>query len=380
MPWETPEIDTDEDAVTDRILDGLAERMPGWEAVEGAPEVALAEELGREIALLNQATIDVLELAVAGIGETAFGFPAYLGVEADIEVDLELTEAGALIPAGFTVVGINDNSDEIAFTLSEDVVANGTTVHVTMTATNEGNAGNAVPAGDLTLVTATTSVISATATTPSSNGADAETLEDYLGRLVDYLGTLRPGGVNAADLAALARSVPGVYRAMAVNLYDPADPGTPAERTVTVFPIDENNAPVPTAVADQVQAVLEAAREVNFIVHVAEPTYTPVAIAYEAVAETGQDPAVVKVGIDGAIADWLASFGATADDPQAWNPGTTIRLLDLARSAGTATGVAYLASLTINGAAADLELAGIAPLPAPLDDETDPSTITGTVA
>ena len=379
MPWEQPDVPEDPDEIIQRILDGLAERMPGWEPVPGAPEVALAEELGYEMAVLGQLTRIGLEVAVAGFGETAFGFPAYLGATADLQTNVTVTAAGATIPAGLTVVGINDNGDEVAFEVLADVVAGATTVPVEFTAIDEGLAGNGVPAGPLTMVTATTSVVDVVATATSANGADPEAIGDYLTRLVDYLGTLRPGGVNAADMAALARSVPGVHRALAVDLYDPADPGTQTERTVTVFPIDENNAPVPTAVAAQVQSTLDAAREVNFIVHVAEPTYTAVDVAFTAVAEAGADPVVVQTSVTGAIADWLAAFGATADDPQAWEPTTTVRLLDLARVAGSATGVAYLASLTLNGASADLELTGVAPLPAPLDDPTDPSTITGTV-
>ncbi len=379
MPWEQPDIPEDPDEIIQRILDGLAERMPGWEPIPGAPEVALAEELGYEMAVLGQLTRIGLEVAIAGFGETAFGFPAYLGATADLQAEVTVTAAGATIPAGLTVVGINDNGDEVAFELADDVVAETTTVPVELTAVDEGLAGNGVPVGPLTMVTATTSVVDVAATATSANGADPEVIDDYLTRLVDYLGTLRPGGVNAADMAALARSVPGVHRALAVDLYDPADPGTQTERTVTVFPIDENNAPVPTAVAAQVQSTLDAAREVNFIVHVAEPTYTAVDVAFTAVAEAGADPIVVQTSVTGAIADWLAAFGATADDPQAWEPTTTVRLLDLARVAGSATGVAYLASLTLNGASANLELTGVAPLPAPLDDPTDPSTITGTV-
>lgn len=379
MPWEQPDIPEDPDEIIQRILDGLAERMPGWEPIPGAPEVALAEELGYEMAVLGQLTRIGLEVAIAGFGETAFGFPAYLGATADLQAEVTVTAAGATIPAGLTVVGINDNGDEVAFELADDVVAETTTVPVELTAVDEGLAGNGVPVGPLTMVTATTSVVDVAATATSANGADPEVIDDYLTRLVDYLGTLRPGGVNAADMAALARSVPGVHRALAVDLYDPADPGTQTERTVTVFPIDENNAPVPTAVAAQVQSTLDAAREVNFIVHVAEPTYTAVDVAFTAVAEAGADPVVVQTSVTGAIADWLAAFGATADDPQAWEPTTTVRLLDLARVAGSATGVAYLASLTLNGASANLELTGVAPLPAPLDDPTDPSTITGTV-
>lgn len=380
MPWERPDIPEDPDEVIQSILDGIADRLPGWEAVDGAPEVAVAEEVGFEIAALGQLTRIGLEIAVAGFGETAFGFPAYLGATADITVDVTVADTGVTIPAGLTVVGVNDNGDEVAFELAEDVVADALTESLTFSAVDEGLTGNGVPAGPLTVVTATTSVVDAVATSPSANGADPESLTDYLTRLVDYLGTLRPGGVNAADMAALARSVPGVHRALAVDLYDPANPGVDSERTVTVFPIDEDNAPVSAPVAAQVQATLEAAREVNFLVYVDEPTYTPVDIAYTAVAETDADPVLVEASINGAIVDWLAGFGSTAEDPQAWEPVTTLRLLDLARVAGSADGVAYLATLTINGAAADLELAGVAPLPASLTDPTDPSTITGFVS
>lgn len=380
MPWERPDIPEDPDEIIQSLLDGLGERLPGWEPVDGAVEVALAEEFGFEIATLGQLTRIGLEVAVAGFGETAFGFPAYLGATADLEVDITVTEVGVTIPAGLTVVGVNDNGDEVAFEVVDDIVADATTVAATLAATDEGIAGNGVPAGPLTVVTATTGVVDVVATATSANGADPESLTDYLTRLTDYLGTLRPGGVNAADMAALARSVPGVHRALAVDLYDPADPLVETERTVTVFPIDENNAAVAAPIAAQVLATLEAAREVNFQVYVEAPTYTPVDIAYTAVAETDADPALVEAAVNGAIADYLAGFGSTSDDPQAWVPTTTVRLLELARVAGSADGVAYLSTLTIDGAAADLELTGVAPLPAPLDDPTDPSTITGSVS
>lgn len=379
MPWEQPEIPEDPDEIIQSMLDGIAARQDGWEPVPGSLDVALAEEIAYEAALLNQRTRISQELAIAGLGETAFGFPAYLGATADVEVALTVTEAGVTVPAGLTVVGINDNGDEVAFELPDDVVADDVVVTAAFTAVDEGVAGNGVPAGPLTVVTATTMVVDAAALVASANGADPEELLDYLARLTDYLGTLRPGGVNAADMSALARSVPGVHRALAVDLYDPANPDTPAERTVTVFPIGEDNAPVPGPVADQVQATLEAAREANFVVHVAEPTYTPVHVSYTAVAETGADPEIVAASVKGAVADWLAAFGATTDDPQAWAPTTAVRLLELARVAGSADGVAYLSELTINGAAADLQLAGVAALPAPLDDPDEPSTITGTV-
>lgn len=379
MPWDPPDIPVDPDEVTARILDGLQTKLPGWSPVEGAPEVALAEEIGRETAVLNAQTIEVLNLAVAGMGETAFGFPAYLGVVATIDVELVVVSVGDVVPQGFTVVGVNDNGDEVAFELAEETTAPAPTFTVTMRAMSPGDFGNTVPAGALTVVVATASVDSATAVTASADGADPETLEDYLFRLVDYLATLRPGGVRASDLAALARSVPGVYRALGVDLYDPANPGVPAERTATVFPIDQFGAPVSPSVATQVQTVLEASREVNFLIYVNEPTYTPVYVAYEAVAETGADPVVVAAGVESAVIDWLAAWGTTPNNVEAWEPINVVRHLELARVAGSAPGVAYLSLLTINGLAADLNLPGVAALPASATDPIDPSTVTGTV-
>lgn len=385
MPFDLPEIDTDVDAVTTRIIDGLIDRLSdddgAWIPVEGAPEVGLAEELGREVAVLNQSFLDVLQVAVAnGIGETIFGFPSFDGVAATVPVTIELNTAGSVIPAGFAVFGVNENGDQIAFTLTADVGTVETSIDLTMTATELGMAGNGVPAGALTIITATSNVVSVTATGPSANGADPELISDYLDRFVDYVSTLRPGGVNSTDVASLARSVPGVHRALGVDLYDPGDPDTPTERTVTVFPVDETSHPVSSGVKAQLESVIAAVREVNFIVHVEDPDYTAVHIAYVAVAETGADPATVETEINAAITAWLGSWGTTSTDDQAWVATSTVRYTQAVRVAGSAPGVAYLSSLTINGSAADFVLSGVAALPTPFDDPTTPSTVSGTVS
>ncbi len=382
MPWDPPEISTDPDEVTATILDGLASRLVGWEATEGAPEVALAEEVGREIAILNQTTAEVLQLAVAGMGETVFGFPAFTGTAASIVVELAVnTSLGDTVPDGFTVVGVNGDGTDVAFELADAIVVSPgtTTLDVTMHAAEAGSDGNGVPAGTLVVVTATSLVLAATATTSSSGGVEPESLEQYLERLTSYLGTLRPGGVRAADLAALARSVPGVERALGVDLFDPSTPGTPQERTATVFPIGIDGMPVDPTVAAQVQAVLEEAREVNFVLHVAEPTYTALSITYTAVAESGADGVILQASINNAIADWLLAWGATADDPQSWVDTTTVRYLELARVAGGVDGVAYLSNLEVNGSTGDVTIPGPAALPAPITHPTTPSTIAGSI-
>lgn len=380
MPYEPPEIDTDQDAVTNRILTGMMDRLPGWAPVEGAPEVALAEEIGRETAATNTRVVDVIGLAVAGMGETAFGVAGRLGTPATMTVTLSVTGAGAVVGEGFTVVGLTAAGAEVAFQLLEPVTSAGDTVNVTMTALDDGTVGNGVPPGSLTIVSATAVVLAATTSAGSSGGVDAETFDQYLGRFSDYISILRPGGVRGADLAQLARTVAGVNRALGIDLYDPAAPLVDTERTATVFVMDTTGAPVPAAVAANVQSALEAVREINFVVHVEDPTYTPVAIVYTATAEAGADAGVVKTNIDAALAAYLdpATWGDSELDDQAWTETTIVRYLDVVRVAGGVAGIATLDTLTVNGGTIDVTLAGPAAVPKPLTGVT-PSTITGTV-
>lgn len=381
MPFDPPAIDTDVDVVIDRVLDDMRDRLEGWEPYDGAPEVALGQTVGRESAILGAGVAAAMTWAAAGIGETVHGIAARQGVRATLEVQLEVVAAGGTVPAGFTVVGTTGAGVDVAFEVPDAVVAPDEIFTVTMQAVTPGTVGNGVPTGDLVVVTATSTVVDATAAAPSEGGIDPDTLTEYLDRLVDYLAILRPGGVRGSDLAVLARSVPGVHRAFGLDLYDPDTDDFEAERTATVFPIDTAGAPVSLGIREDVQVALLAAREVNFVIRTAAPTYTPLEVEYSAVAEAGADPELVEANIDAAIAAHLspATWGTTDLDDQAWIDTPIVRFLDLARVAGSVPGVAFLSALTLNGGVVDVELEGPAPLPAPTTG-LDPTTISGTVA
>lgn len=115
MPWEPLPLETDPDAVTARILAGLAARMPGWTAYEGAPEVALAEEVGRETALLAARFVEFVDLAVAGIGATVYGLPPIVATPATLLVDVTVTAPGDVIPDGLTVIGTTIDGHRVAY-------------------------------------------------------------------------------------------------------------------------------------------------------------------------------------------------------------------------------------------------------------------------
>ncbi|WP_243061131.1 baseplate J/gp47 family protein [Nocardioides sp. SR21] len=379
MTYEPPDLPADPDAVSESILEGMADQMPGWVPVDGAPEVALAEEVGTETAATRAFFTSFAEWAVAGFGATVFGVQPVLAAAAQLSVEFTVTGAGAQIPVGFTVIATNESGAEIAFITSELLTSVSTTVTATLTAAVVGTVGNDVPAGDLVVATASAVVTAAEATAPSAGGLDDEPIADYLVRLSDQLATLSFGGILPHDLALLARSVPGVDRAVGLDNYDALSGLTDVARTVTVFVVDEDGAPVSVGIKADVQDVLQAAREPNLVIYVADPTYTSVDIAYEAVADPDANPVTVKTAVDAALAAYIARWGSTSEDPDGWVISSTMRLFEVVSVIGSVAGVLYLDSLTLNGAAADLALAGVAALPTPVTAGVDPSTITGTV-
>lgn len=221
MAWSPLPLDTNPDAVTVGILGRIKTRIVGWLPSESDPVTVLVEEVGRETALTNARTLDALDRAVADFGTSVHKVPAIEAQTATLSVRLTVTGAGAVVPAGFRVTGTTTAGVVVAFELLSEATSTGATVDVSMVAQTTGTAANDVPAGPLTVITATATVVSAAALSASSGGVDAETLTAYLDRLTAYLAILRPGGVLADDLAVLARSVPGVHRALGIDNLNP---------------------------------------------------------------------------------------------------------------------------------------------------------------
>lgn len=383
MTFDPPDIDTDEDAVTDRILANLGDAIAGWEPYEGSPEVALAEEIGRETAATNQLAADALDFAAAGVGQTVYQLLPFQGTPAtlpDVEITFTPVAPGpaglaeSTIPAGFTIV-----AGGVAFELLADVTPVDTSpIHVSMQAVDPGTAGNITVGAplDAEVITSTLAVASATVLASGTGGVDEETITDYLARLVDYVSLLRLGGVRGDDLAAVARTVPGVHRALGLDLYDPADGLYTHERTATVIAIDEaGQAVTSTALTDALAAV----REVNFVINTTTPTYTQVAVVVDLYSAAGVDPTQLEADVTAAIATAIdpGTWGSSGADPQAWTEKTTLRTFDIAAAVFSVPGVAGVNTITVNGGTT-VTLTGPGALPRSVDDLSTPSTVTVT--
>lgn len=379
MAYDPLPVEVDPDAVTDRILARLVDRILGYVPREGALEVALAEEIGRESAATNARTADAAASALAAIGQSVHGLPAITGTAATLPVDFVVTPGGGTIPAGLTVVTTDDGGAEIPYTLPAALTFGPGELypHAILRATLPGAQANTSAPPALLVVTSTVSVLSAAATAPATGGVDPETRDAYLSRLVDYLSLLRPGGVRAADLALLSRNTPGVGRALAVDLLDVTTGNSSSAKTVSVFPITAAGAPVGPAVAAALRANLEAVREVGLLIRVADPTYTALDVMITVGADTGADPALVRAAVTASVSAYLSpsTWGAPRTDPRAWNPAPTVRYTELIRAAGSADGVLFVDEVTIDGNTADVTLPGPAALPSPTTGG-NPSVIT----
>jgi len=214
----------------------------------------------------------------------------------------------------------------------------------------------------------------------TTGGVDAETDDDYLNRLSAELTLLAPRPILPQDFALFTRSIPGAYRAVAIDLYDPGPPVvTPKDRCVTIASADINGNPVSASIKQQIDDLLQSNRELNFKISEVDPTYTTIAVTYSVKALAGQNLTSVKSDVDTALTNYLnpATWGVVGTDPRSWNQTTTVRYLELAQVINQVQTVDYIVSFTfgIQGQAlgtADVSLAGVAPL-------AKVGTLTGTV-
>lgn len=128
-------------------------------------------------------------------------------------------------------------------------------------------------------------------------GADAESLADLQGRLLDRLA--RPArAVSADDLRRIALETPGVPvgRVRVLPMHDLNLPGLPAAGCVTVVVVPCGDGPRPEPTAAMLAAVrcyLEPRRPVATELHVVGPTYTLIAIHARLHVAPGSDAAAI---------------------------------------------------------------------------------------
>ena len=143
-------------------------------------------------------------------------------------------------------------------------------------------------------------------------------------------------------------------------------PSSGNQRMVTVVSLDAAGAGVSSGVKAAVQADLDGRREVGFVVHTADPTSTTIDVVYSVHVLAGFDSTAVVAACTAAVTAYLtpANWDGGTDSPPTWSGADKVRYNQVVAVLSAITGVAYVASLTVNAGTVDVTLSGVAPLPA----------------
>lgn len=371
--FTTIPIEVSPDAILEEAFERAGLAYPGWEPSEGNLEVVLL----RAIAFSAVPDLAALAADSAGdvfhrYGEVVLGVPPISAAAAQTTSTWTLVDtAGYTVPAG-TQVEVSLSGDvKVAFATTEAATADpgDDTLVIPVAALVTGTGANGAD-GSATLVSALAYVDTVVLDAPASGGVDAETDDEYRSRLADEAKLLARVPILPADVETMARRVAGVERALALDGYNPDDDTYGNDRMVSVAAVDDAGAAVATGIKTAIDALLEAAREVNFDFRVIDPTFSVMKFHADVTAVPGYDTATVEDSVEAALAEYVnpATWGLTA--ASTWRKVDTVRRFDAIAFVDTVPGVDYVTGLTLAKGAdalatADVVLAGAAPLPQP---------------
>lgn len=366
------------------IYAGMEDRFPGWEANDNSPEKVMIDEMvDRLMVPLGQLAADVAAEIFYRYGEQIVKVLPITATPATVKSTWVMVDAaGYEIKAGTQVnVPTSGNAGEGFRVINAVVVPPASSEtgagEVLLEAIKPGTAANELE-GEAKPEDTLNFVDSITLVGKSTGGEEAEDTTTYLNRLAETMETLAPRPIIPRDVEILARNVPGVFRAVALDLFDPEsdDPDDPetwtTERTVSVAVCDAAGEPCSAPVKEALEADLEAKREANFRFFAIDGTYTTIAAKFQIVAKDGFDQATEEANAAAALAAFLApnAFGVdSATDARSWNNQRLVRYQDLVTVLNNLQGVDHYSELKIGvGEAlgeADVPLEGAAPLTKP---------------
>ena len=383
-------LETNQSTLAQEVFDYIQTNAPGWAAQDGNLDVWIIRAIAQLASDNRNVASDVQDDIFRYFGNSLMGIPPIDATSAIGNTTWTLTDyAGHTIPAG-TTVGITDISGNLqAFQVVSDVIVpNGSNVTgagaVVIKAVQEGSdasglggVGTVVQLIDVITWVADNGVVLTGAT---SGGVDDEDDPTYLNRLVTRLQRLSQRPILPGDFAAMALDAdPAVYRAVAIDNYNPADHTYTNERMVAVAAVDRNGNAVSATVKAEIDAYLQANREINFIVNVIDPTFTVVTVVTTVVGLPGYVQADVQASVVATINQYL-SPATWGQDPtilqsgqsNTWIETPKVYYNEMITAISNVQGVNRVVSLTLNGGTADVALTTPAAL-------TQPGAVTVTV-
>jgi predicted phage baseplate assembly protein len=212
---------------------------------------------------------------------------------------------------------------------------------------------NIAAATPLTLMTSIPGIDTGNIASPFAayGGSDEESLQDAMDRAPQALKS-QNRAVTCADYELLATQAGPISRAKALPLYHPDFPGIDVPGVVTVIVVPDVDAPAPMpspGLLRTVCAYLDQRRLIATELYVIAPTYLPVTITLEVLAQPDADTGTVEQAVEAALTAFLDPRTGGSNGT-GWPFGGTIYFVDLLRTS-LVTDVIRVANLlvTLNG-------------------------------
>lgn len=330
------EIDEDEGTLYDSMVARFQEAFPQWNPLALSP-IAL---LFGAVAFVLGEILRIIRLT----GRSIFG--VYLREVANIPrveatpstataTFVSTTATDYTVEAG-VILGISDGAGLVAFEVVEDVTATGDTATGVQLISQEEGAFTAGLDGEVVVLSADAAAAYDPVVTlddPTAGGSDGETEDEYLARGSERLQLSSDDVILGEDAAILARQVPGVWRAMAVDNYDVDTDDDEAEGMIALALQASDGEAVTDPVRDTVLELVHAATLLGLEVKHASPEATAVDVRFEYTTHAGYAVADVGDRAESNVEAYLspAVWGSLPfGDARSWRPEPTVELYEVA--------------------------------------------------
>jgi hypothetical protein len=231
-------VETDPEVYEQDSYDYLKAQVAEYEPHDGNLEVWLIKAFARIASEIGDLASQVPATIFRYYGAQVMGIPPQDATFASSSSTWTMKDdLGYTIPAG-TLVGFRNTGDELVGfqTLADVTVPPGSTStaagEVLIEATEAGSlaSGLGAPGSPMELIDDLSFVTAITLADTTSGGVDEEDDIDYLNRLTLAMTLMAPRPIVPDDFAGLTRSIAGVDRALAVDLWQP---GTNEQETIS---------------------------------------------------------------------------------------------------------------------------------------------------
>lgn len=336
------EVTTDETTLADDAIARLQDEWDTWEPNDGDLEVIMVETLAAMAASTAETAANVPRTILETIGLELFSVEPSEGEPAIGTLTVTFPDTGT-----YTIYADTEfDVDGYAFVADDDVTSTGNiSVQVPVTAADVGTEYNGLTGQNVSALTAYSYISSVSLVDTTSGGADPDSDDDYLVKLLTELKLYGRTLVTLRDYELFALSYSDIGRAQAFNN---------GARAVAVFLIQPDGTLATSSRKLALDQAYDEAREVNTDVSVLDPEFGIVNVTYAVRAYGSYSVLDLITRINAKLLETLdpmnwgrPKFGDIST--QLWVVDNYVRRSRIVDLIGDVEGVDYVNSVVLSG-------------------------------